>query len=162
MSKEEKAAATATNEQEPVFNIEKLYLKDLSLEIPHAPGIFLERDQPRIDLQINTKFSNVQDGIHEVVVTATVTAKLPEKDQVLFLIEAKQAGIFQVRNLPADELDRVLGVVCPSIVYPYLRETISDASTRAGFMPVVLNMINFEAVYLQQKAQDAIAAARTH
>jgi preprotein translocase subunit SecB len=159
---EQEAAPAATNEQDPVFNIEKLYLKDLSLEIPHAPAIFLEREQPRIDLLINSEHSKVQDGIHEVVVTATVTAKLQEKDQVLFLIEIKQAGIFQIRNVADDELDRVLGMVCPSIIYPYLRETVSDASVRAGFIPVVLNLINFEAIYLQQKAQEAAASTNKH
>jgi preprotein translocase subunit SecB len=157
MSEKETAAAT-TNEQEPIFNIEKLYIKDLSLEIPHAPAIFLERDQPQIDLQVSTQFSNVQEGMYEVVVTATVTAKLPTKNQVLFLIEAKQAGIFQVRNVPTEELERVLGIVCPTIVYPYLRETVSDMSVRAGFLPVMLNLLNFEALFTQQKQQEATAS----
>lgn len=142
----------------PLFNIEKLYIKDLSLEIPNAPAIFLERENPQIDLQLHTQASTVEEGVFEVVVTVTVTAKLPEKDKVMFLIEAKQAGIFQVRNIPAEEMESVLAVVCPNILYPYLREVVSDVSVRGGFAPVLLNPINFDAIYQQQK-QQALAQA---
>jgi len=86
-----------------------------------------------------------------------VTAKLAEKNQVMFLIEAKQAGIFQLRNLPPQEQETVLGVVCPNILYPYLREVVSDVAVRAGFAPVLLNPINFESLFLQQKQQQAEA-----
>lgn len=147
--------------QQPMFNIEKLYVKDLSLEIPHAPGVFLEREQPQIELQLHSQAAGIDEGVFEVVVTVTVTAKLTEKDQVMFLIEAKQAGIFQLRNLPKEEQDTVLGVVCPNIIYPYLRETVSDVSVRAGFAPVLLNPVNFEAIYLQQKQQQAEATPVT-
>jgi preprotein translocase subunit SecB len=142
---------------QPLFNIEKLYVKDLSLEIPHAPAIFLEREQPQIELQLHTEATNVDEGVFEVTVTVTVTAKLAEKNQVMFLIEAKQAGIFQLRNLPPQEQETVLGVVCPNILYPYLREVISDVAVRAGFAPVLLNPINFESLFLQQKQQQAEA-----
>lgn len=145
--------AAQTNTQ-PVFNIEKLYVKDLSLEVPNAPAIFLERENPQIDLQLNTQAAPVEEGVFEVAVTVTVTAKLQAKDKVLFLIEAKQAGIFQIRNLPAEEMETVLAVVCPNILYPYLREVVSDVAIRAGFAPVLLNPINFEAIYLQQKQQN--------
>lgn len=138
---------------QPVFNIEKLYVKDLSLEVPNAPAIFLERENPQIDLQLHTSAERVEEGVYGVTVTVTVTAKLPTKDKVLFLIEAKQAGIFQIRNIPAEEMETVLAVVCPNILYPYLREVVSDVAVRAGFAPVVLNPINFEAIYLQQKQQ---------
>jgi len=147
---------TAANPQ-PLFNIEKLYVKDLSLEIPHAPGIFLDREQPQIELQLHTEAANVDEGVFEVTVTVTVTAKLAEKNQVMFLIEAKQAGIFQLRNLPPQEQETVLGVVCPNILYPYLREVVSDVAVRAGFAPVLLNPINFESLFLQQKQQQAEA-----
>jgi preprotein translocase subunit SecB len=148
---------------QPVFNIEKLYVKDLSLEIPHAPAIFLERDQPQIDLQLNTQSSVVSDGMYEVTITVTVTSRLVAKNQIMFLIEAKQAGIFQLRNLPQDELGPVLGVVCPNILYPYLREVVSDLSVRAGFAPVLLSPINFEVLYQQQlqQATDPVAVT-TH
>ena len=147
--------------QQPLFNIEKLYVKDLSLEIPHAPAAFLEREQPQIELQLQTQSANVDEGVFEVVVTVTVTAKLAEKNMVLFLIEAKQAGIFQLRNLPPEEQETVLGVVCPNIIYPYLREVVSDLSVRAGFAPVLLNPINFESLYQQQKLQQAEAGQVT-
>jgi len=143
---------TASAPAQTLFNIEKLYVKDLSLEIPHAPAIFLERDAPQIDLQLHTQANQIEEGLFEVQITATVTAKLVEKEnKVMFLIEVKQAGIFQLRNLPQHEMEPVLGVVCPNILYPYLREVISAVSTRAGFAPVLLNPINFDALYQQQK-----------
>lgn len=138
---------------QPIFNIEKLYVKDLSLEVPNAPAIYLERENPQIDLQMQTQASSVEEGIFEVTITVTVTAKLPEKDKVMFLIEAKQAGIFQIRNIPAAEMETVLAAVCPNILYPYLREVVSDVSVRAGFAPVLLNPVNFDVLYQQQKQQ---------
>jgi len=148
-------AKAAPEQEQSVFNIEKLYVKDLSLEIPHAPGVFLEREAPQIDLQLNTAATPIEDGLFEVTVTATVTAKLVEKDKVMFLVEAKQAGIFQVRNIPEGESDPILAVVCPNILYPYLREVVSDVVVRAGFAPVILSPINFDALYQQQKQQEA-------
>lgn len=150
----------AAQSQQPIFQIEKLYVKDLSLEIPHAPGIFLERESPQLNMQLHSKANNVEDGIYEVAITATVTAKLEGKDTVMFLIEATQAGIFRIGNMPKEELDPILGVVCPNILYPYLREVVSDASVRAGFSPVVLDALNFDMMYQQQK-QLAEAKAAT-
>lgn len=154
--------AAASEEQQPLFNIEKLYVKDLSLESPNSPSIFLERENPNIDLQLNTQSILMEEGLYEVTVTVTVTAKLPEKDKVMFLIEAKQAGIFQVRNLPPEELESVLAIICPNILYPYLREVVSNMAIHAGFTPVLLNPINFEALYQQQKQQQAQAQAATN
>lgn len=154
----EAAQANAQANPQPVFNIEKLYVKDMSLEVPNAPQIFLDRDAPQIDVQLHSEAAAVEDGVFDVTVTATVTAKVSEKDKVVFLIEAKQSGIFQVRNLPATEIETVLAVVCPNILYPYLREVVSDMAVRAGFAPVVLNPINFEAIYLQQKQQNQAQA----
>lgn len=142
------------SQQQPVFVIEKIYVKDLSLEIPHAPRIFLEREAPEINFQLATSHNAVDGEIHEVVVTATVTARLKEKDQVMFLVEAHQTGIFRIGNVPGDEVEPVLSVLCPNIVFPYLRETISDTVTRAGFPPVILNPVNFEAIYHQKKQQE--------
>ena len=151
----------ASEQKQPLFNIEKLYVKDLSLESPNSPSIFLERENPNIDLQLNTQSHLMEEGLYEVTVTVTVTAKLPEKDKVMFLIEAKQAGIFQVRNLPPEELESVLAIICPNILYPYLREVVSNMAIHAGFTPVLLNPINFEALYQQQK-QQAQAEAGTN
>ncbi len=142
------------SQQQPVFIIEKIYVKDLSLEIPHAPHIFLEREAPEINLQLGTQDIVVEGEIHEVTLTATVTARLKEKDKVMFLVEAHQAGIFRIRDVPGNDIEAVLGVLCPNILFPYLRETISDVVTRAGFPPVILNPVNFEAVYQQKKQQE--------
>lgn len=146
-------ATAAPQSDAPIFNIEKLYVKDMSLEIPNAPAIFLQRENPQIDLQLQTKAAQLEEGVFEVEVTVTVTAKVAEKDQTMFLIEAKQAGIFQIRNMPAQEMEGILAVMCPNILYPYLREVVSDVAVRGGFAPVLLNPINFEAIYQQQKQQ---------
>jgi preprotein translocase subunit SecB len=142
----------------PLFNIEKLYVKDLSLEIPHSPGIYLERAQPQVDLQLSSQAAVVEDGVYEVTVTVTVTAKIAEKDIVAFLIETKQAGVFVVRNMPPEELEQVLAIVGPDVLYPFLREVVSDMSVRAGFNAVLLNPVNFEAIYEQQKEQQRAGA----
>lgn len=142
-----------------VFSMDKIYVKDISLEIPHAPQIFLERESPQIDVQLHSQATPIDDGVYEVAVTTTVTAKLADK--VMFLIEAKQAGIFQVRNVPNEELEPILAVMCPNILFPYLREVVSDVSVRGGFAPVMLNPINFEGLYQQQKQQQAQAATAT-
>jgi len=146
---------------QPMFNMEKIYVKDLSLEIPHAPQIFLERENPQIEVQLHSQAAPVDEGVFEVTVMSTVTAKVGEK--VMFLIEAKQDGIFQVRNLPDGELEPVLAVMCPTILFPYLREVVSDLAVRAGFAPVMLSPVNFDGLYQQQKQQQAEAAkATTH
>lgn len=142
-------------QQQPVFVIEKIYVKDLSLEIPHAPKIFLEREAPEINLQLASSNSVIEGEIHEVIVTATVTARLKEKDKAMFLVEAHQAGIFRIQNVPGNEVEPVLNVLCPNILFPYLRETISDVVTRAGFPPVILNPVDFGAIYHQKKQQAA-------
>ncbi|MHB1245588.1 MAG: protein-export chaperone SecB [Sulfuriferula sp.] len=139
--------------QQAVFGIEKLYVKDMSVEVPNAPQIFLEREAPQIDVQLATQNTNVGDGVFEIVLTATITAKLGEK--IMFLVETAQAGIFRIENVPADQMDAVLGIGCPNIVFPYLRETISDVVSRAGFPPVILNPVNFEAMYMQQQEAPA-------
>lgn len=148
-----------TEQQQPVFNIEKIYVKDLSLEIPHAPGIFLEREQPQIDMQLHNEATRIDEGYFEASITITVTAKLGDK--TMFLAEATQAGIFQIRNVPAEDMDPVLGIGCPNILFPYVRETISDMVNRSGFPPVILSPINFEALYAQKQAADA-GQAQTH
>jgi preprotein translocase subunit SecB len=150
---------TTQDNTQPMFNMDKIYVKDISLEIPHAPQIFLERESPQIEVQLHTSAGSVDDGVFEVTVTATVTAKIADK--VMFLIEAKQAGIFTLRNLPEAEKEPVLAVMCPNILFPYLREVVSDVSVRAGFAPVMLNPINFDVLYPQQK-QNHAAGATTH
>lgn len=135
------------NEQ-PVFGIEKLYVKDLSIEVPNAPEIFLERENPEVEIQLNTAGRGVDEGIFEVVLTVTVTAKLGDK--TVFLVEAGQAGIFRMMNIPADQIEPLIAVACPNVLFPFAREVISDAVGRAGFQPIVLQPVNFEAMYMQR------------
>ena len=135
---------------QPIFQIQRIYLKDLSLEQPNSPGIFLEQDSPTIEVAVDVGAESLTEGIFESTVTVTITAKI--KDKVAFLVEGKQAGIFEARNIPAEQLDPLLGIGCPNIVYPYLRANLADAITRAGFPPVHLAEINFE-VFYQQRAQ---------
>jgi preprotein translocase subunit SecB len=133
----------------PVFNIQRMYLKDLSLEQPNSPQILLDAQQPAMDINLSVSAENVSEGIFEVCVTATVTTKVA--DRTLFLIEAKQAGIFELRDLPADQMQPILGIVCPGMVYPYLRAIVSDVCTRAGFPPVLLSEVNFQAMFEAQQ-----------
>ena len=141
----------------PVFQIQRMYLKDLSLEQPNSPQILLEQQQPQVEINLGMGAEAVADGIYEVTVTATVTTKV--KDKTLFLVEAKQAGIFEIRNIPDEQLQPIIGIACPQIVYPYLRSNVADVVTRAGFPPVHMAEINFQAMYEQQQVEAAGAPA---
>ena len=146
-----------------VFSIEKLYVKDLSLEVPGAPQIFREREAPQVDVSMNNSGKGVGDDYYEVVINITVTAMLKEK--TVFLVEVAYGGVFQIRNVPEQEIEMVLGVTCPNILFPYLREVVSETVSRAGFPPVILAPMNFEAIYRARKQQpDAQpqAGAKTH
>ncbi len=136
------------SDEQPVFSIEKIYVKDLSLEVPNAPQIFLERETPSIEVQIQSAASNIGDGMYEVALTVTVSAKNGET--AFFLVEVVKAGIFQIRNVPEQDLEPILAVACPNILFPYARETVSDAINRGGFPPVILAPVNFEALYQQR------------
>ena len=139
---------------QPVFSIEKLYVKDLSVEVPNAPQIYLEREAPQINVQLRTDGSGVDEGVFEVALTVTVTAKLPD-EKTVFLVEVAQAGIFQIRNVPQEDLEPIMMIGCANILFPYAREAVSDAVARAGFQPVVLAPVNFEAMYAQNRQQAA-------
>ncbi|MDR4482200.1 MAG: protein-export chaperone SecB [Nitrospirales bacterium] len=138
-------------EPKPVFTIEKIYVKDLSLEVPHAPGIFREGGAPQVHVELKTQHTRVEEGMYDASVTVTVTAKVNEK--IMFIVEAEQAGIFRIRHVPETELGQVLSVGCANILFPYVRETVSDAVTRGGFPTIMLNPVNFEALYQQQQQQ---------
>jgi preprotein translocase subunit SecB len=155
--------------QQPIFQIQRVYLKDLSIEQPNSPAIFLEQEMPSIEVTLDVSSDKLADGVFESLVTVTVTAKI--KDKVAFLVEAKQAGIFEARNIPEDQMDPLLGIGCPNIIYPYLRSNVADAIARAGFPPIHLTEINFEAFYQQRMqniaeqaklAEGTEAAATTH
>jgi preprotein translocase subunit SecB len=145
-------------DQDPIFQIQRVYLKEASLEQPNSPGILLEQEQPTVDIQLGVEAHPAADGVFEICVTATVQTKI--KDKTVFLVEAKQAGIFEIRNLPEDQLGPIMGIACPQIVYPYLRGNVADLIQRAGFPPVHLAEINFQAMYEQQQAQAADDAPR--
>jgi preprotein translocase subunit SecB len=144
--------------QQPSFQIEKIYVKDVSLEIPNAPQVFLEAQAPQLEIQVRNAAQQFAEGLFEVVVTVTVTARAGEK--TLFLAEAAQAGIFAVRGVPQAELEPVLAIACPTILYPYAREAISDLVTRGGFPPVLLAPVSFEAIYAQRAQQQAADGPR--
>ena len=135
----------------PVFQIQRMYLKDLSLEQPNSPQILLEQQQPQVEINLALGVETIADGIFEVTVTATVTTKV--KDKTLFLVEATQAGIFEIRHVPADQLQGIVSIVCPQMIYPYLRAIVSDICTRAGFPPIMLSEVNFQAMFEAQQAQ---------
>ena len=140
-------------ESTPVFQIQRMYLKDLSLEQPNSPQILLEQQQPQVDINLGMGASGIADGVYEVTVTATVTTKVGDK--VLFLVEAKQAGIFEIRNVPEEQMQGLISIVCPQMIYPYLRAIVSDICTRAGFPPILLTEVNFQAMFEAQQAQAA-------
>ena len=146
-----------TEQEAPSFAIEKLYVKDLSVEVPNAPAVYLEKDAPEISLQLQTGGQKVGDDIFEVTLTATVTAKIGE--MTVFLVEAGQSGLFRIRNIPEDNLEPLLSIACPNILFPYVREVISESVTRAGFAPVVLQPVNFEAMYAARVQQEQTAEA---
>ncbi len=145
----------AEQDQTPVFQLQRMYLKDLSLEQPNSPQILLEQQQPQVDIQLGMGAEPIADGVIEVTVTATVTTKIGER--TLFLVEAKQAGIFEIRNIPDEQVQGIVGVVCPQMIYPYLRAIVSDVCTRAGFPPILLAEVNFQAMF---EAQQQAAAGQ--
>jgi preprotein translocase subunit SecB len=146
------AAQTEQNAQ-PGFGIEKLYVRDASIEVPNAPQIFTERIAPQVNVELGNSAQKLDEGIFEVSIKVTVTAKIGEK--TAFLVEVTQAGIFAIRNVPEENLEVIASVTCPNILFPYAREAVSDMVTRAGFAPVLLNPINFDALFMQQKQQQA-------
>lgn len=146
----------AEQDNTPVFQIQRIYLKDLSLEQPNSPQILLEQEQPQVEVNLGLEAQPVAEGVFEVSVTANVHTKI--QDRTVFLVEAKQAGIFEIRNIPDEQINPIIGIACPQIVYPYLRAIVADAITRAGFPPVHLAEVNFQAMYEAQQAQAAAQA----
>jgi preprotein translocase subunit SecB len=151
MAKAPKAAPQKNEAAQPGFSIEKLYVKDASIEVPGAPQIFTNRTAPQINVELGNSATKLDDGVFEVSIKVTVTAKIEET--TAFLVEVTQCGIFAIKGIPDESLEAVLAITCPNILFPYAREAVSDMVTRAGFMPVLLNPINFEALYAQQQAE---------
>jgi preprotein translocase subunit SecB len=145
-----------SEELQPVFQIQRVYLKEASLEQPNSPAILLALEQPTVDIQLAVSAEPAAEGVFEVCVSATVQTKIGDK--TVFLVECKQAGIFEIRNLPPEQMGPIMGIACPQIVYPYLRGNVADVISRAGFPPVHLSEINFQAMYEQQQAAQADGA----
>ncbi|MGN6579315.1 MAG: protein-export chaperone SecB [Bordetella sp.] len=147
--------ADAQNTQQesdaPAFNMQRVYLKDLSLEMPNAPHVFLEQETPQVEVSVNVGGQRLAETVFESTVTATVTTRI--NDKVLYLVEATQAAIFELANIPVEQMDPILGIVCPTMVYPYLRANVADAITRTSLPPLHLAEVNFQALYEQQIAQ---------
>ena len=153
---QENAQAGEEQAQQPADAIEKIYVKDLTLQIPNAPQVILQRETPEVGIELHNAAAAIGEGVFEAVITVTVTSKI--EDKTVFLVEVAQAGIFQIRNVPDEAVEGILGVTCPNILFPYAREAVSDLVTRAGFPPVLLSPINFEALYIQQKQQQQAQA----
>lgn len=141
----------ADQEKQSTFSLDKIYVRDISLEVPNAPQIFLNREQPNIELNINFGAEAIEEGVYQVTIKAIVNAKIGEEQ--MFLIECDQAGIFQIRNIPDEQMELVKNIECPNLLFPYLREAISDLTTRAGFLPVIISPVNFAYLYQQKQAQ---------
>jgi preprotein translocase subunit SecB len=152
MSQQQQQPQAEAQSDQPVFGIEKIYLKDMSLELPNAPQVFFEREAPQVEVNIHNAAAGMsQEGLFEVVLTVTVTAKI--QDRTIFLVEAAQAGIFHIRNVPQADLEAVLGTLCPNTLLPYAREAVASVVQRAGFPPVTLQHMNFDLVYQQRMQQ---------
>jgi len=143
--------------QQPVFSIEKVYVKDASLELPNAPAVFMESQTPQVEIQLASTVEKMNDTLYNVAVTVTATAK--HADRTCFLVEVAQAGIFQIHGVPAQDLDPILGIACPNILFPYARQAVADLVGRAGFPPIHLAPVNFEAIYMQRLQQQQAAQA---
>ncbi|OZI33426.1 protein-export chaperone SecB [Bordetella genomosp. 5] len=135
----------------PSFNLQRVYLKDLSLEMPNAPHVFLEQEAPQVEVSINVGGQRLAETVFESTVTVTVTTRI--NDKTLYLVEGTQAGIFELANIPEEQMDPLLGIVCPTMLYPYLRANIADAITRTSMPALHLAEVNFQALYEQRIAE---------
>ena len=143
------------------FAIQKIYLKDVSFESPNAPAVFQDAEwKPEINVQLNTEGKTIAEGIHEVTLTVTVTAK--KEDKTAFLVEVKQSGIFQLTGFEQDQLGGMLGAYCPEVLFPFAREAIADLVAKGGFPQLLLSPVNFNALYMQHQQQQAQQAEQAH
>jgi protein-export chaperone SecB len=143
--------SNSQDSQAPSFGLQRTYLKDLSLEMPNAPAILLQQEAPTVEVSLNVGGQRLAETIFETTVTATVTTRIGDK--VLYLVEATQAGIFEAANIPDEQLDPLLGIVCPTMLYPYLRANVADAITRTSLPALHLAEVNFQALYEQRIAE---------
>jgi preprotein translocase subunit SecB len=149
----ENTQSAQNDSMNPAFQIQRIYLKDISLEQPNAPQIFLTPGEPNLEIQVDIQYAQLQNELFEVIVIGTITTRVESK--VLFLVEAQQAGIFELKNIPAEQIEPMLSIACPTILYPYLRSNIADLIGRAGFQPVHLAEINFHQLYEDRLKENA-------
>ena len=149
----------ATQQGGQHFAIQKLYIKDVSFESPNSPAMFTKEWQPEVNLDMNTNTETLSDGVYNVVLSLTATVK--NADQTAFLVEVQQAGIFTINGFAENEMGHMLGSFCPTILFPYAREAISDLVTKGGYPPLLLAPVNFDALYAQHMAQQQQQADKT-
>jgi preprotein translocase subunit SecB len=160
MAEQDQSAAGAPAKEEKQFAIQKLYIKDVSFESPNVPVVFTEKWDPDVELNLTTDASKIPQNLYEVAVTVTVTVKNGGK--VAYLIEATQVGVFGVNGFPKEEMGPLLGSFCPSVVFPYLREVVSDLVIKGGFPPLLLSPVNFDALYAQHMQEKEASKANKH
>lgn len=153
MAEENKAPNGVQNPEQPQrqFAIQRIYAKDMSVEVPNSPKIFLEHWEPEMNMDLATKAEPLENNTYEVVLTLTITVKI--KTAVAFLVELKQAGIFTLQGFPEEQLRPMLGAFCPNVLYPYARATVTDLVTRAGFPQLYLTPVSFDALYEQHERE---------
>lgn len=139
------------------FSIQKIYLKDVSFESPNSPAVFTGEWKPEVNVQLNSEIKGLDNNMHEVILSVTVTAK--QQDKTAFLVEVKQAGLFQLSGFEQEQLGGMLGAYCPETLFPYAREAISDLVTKGGFPQLLLSPVNFNALYMQHQQQQQAQAA---
>ncbi|MDD1649434.1 MAG: protein-export chaperone SecB [Methylococcaceae bacterium] len=140
-----------TNPAERLFNIQKIYVKDVSFETPNSPEIFTQQWDPKVEFNLSSNGQQIQDGVYEVSLTVTVTVKIEEK--TAYLVEINQAGIFSASGFQNEEIGHLLGSYCPNLLFPYAREAVSDLVGKGGFPPMLLAPVNFDALYAQHVQQ---------
>lgn len=145
-----------SEQAQPQFALQRIYIKDLSFESPNSPAAFTKQWKPDIQFDLNTSAKQIDQTHYEVVIKSTITAK--NEDETAFLIEIEQAGLFAMANIPEQQMGPMLGAMCPNIVFPYLRETVDSIVIKGGFPPLMLSPINFDALY--QKRQQELAAEK--
>ena len=162
MTEQTPAAAGDTVAQQAQFTVEKIYVKDVSFEAPNAPAVFTEQGQPQLNMNLNQKVARLDGDLFEVVLGVTLTCTLGDK--TVYLAEVEQAGIFGLTGFDDRNLDMMLGTYCPNVLFPYVRQSVSDLITNGGFPPFYMQPINFEALYAEglrrrAEAQSQQAAA---
>ena len=151
MVENQQAAAGSDNQNQPQFALQRIYVKDLSFESPNSPLVFQEQWKPQVNLDLNTSHNKVSDNQYEVVLSLTVTAKVGEK--VAYIVEIQQGGVFLVQGIEGQQLGQMLGAYCPTILFPYARETIDNVVNKGSYPALMLAPVNFDALFAQALAQ---------